>query len=375
MTYVTAGTGHRRAAEAVADAARERLPQSHVACVDLLHYTPSWLRWAYPRSYEGMVRRCPAAWAALYRGVDWGPLFWLLQPVRRWWNAAVASAYLRFVDACRPDVIIVTHFFPAGVLADAKRRGRLRSRLIVVVTDLFPHRLWLAPEADAVVVGSDQTQAIYRRRGVADDRLHLLGIPIASAFQRHVDRHAVLHALGLNPSRRTVLMAGGGMGVGPIAALMKRLATLEVTHPHQLQLIVVCGANAGLQHELDRVAEISAMPVRVFGFVETMPELMGAADLLVTKAGGLTVMEALAMGLPMIFSASIPGQEAWNADYAVRSGAAVKARDPDDVMRLVDEFLRQPERLHAMQERARAAGRPRAAVELVDQLIIGHAPS
>jgi processive 1,2-diacylglycerol beta-glucosyltransferase len=112
------------------------------------------------------------------------------------------------------------------------------------------------------------------------------------------------------------------------------------------------------------------MPLRLFGFVETMHELMQASDLLVTKAGGLTVMEALALGLPMVFCGTIPGQERPNADYVVQHGAGVMAKDAKDVIDTVLRLLDAPHELASMRSRAMALSRPRAAEELVERLIV-----
>ena len=241
---------------------------------------------------------------------------------------------------------------------------------MVIITDLFPHRVWFAEPAEAFVVGASPTYELCRQRGIAAQRLHLLGIPVSASFAAPLDREAALRALGLKPGRRTVLIAGGGMGVGPIAELVGRLLVMDADRAQRLQLIVVCGDHDQLRRSLDRLSRQARMPIRVFGFVETMAELMRMSDLLVTKAGGLTITEALATGLPLIICSVIPGQEQLNARYVASQGAAIMALRAPEVIDAIRRLLDDPAAVREMQERARALAFPRAAESVVERLIL-----
>lgn len=383
ISYVTAGAGHLRAAEAIAEAARRRFPDAQVSCVDLLTDTPPWLRWAYPRIYEVSVRFLPATWGWAYHLLDHPWLFRCYQPWRRRWNQAVARRFARRLEGERPDVIVTTHFFPTDVLATLRRAGRLSARFLVVLTDLFPHRLWLASEADAMVVASEQTRRTCEQRGIRAERLHVCGVPVELRFSAPVDRPALRRQLGLDPSRTTLLLASGGMGYGPLEPIMSMLLSLagardpsaRIPRPQaegaadpsvasRLQALVVCGHNRALAQRLTRRCAEAPFPVRVFGFVETMPELMQASDLLVTKAGGITIMEALTVGVPMVLCGTIPGQESFNAEYVVAHGAAVNAAHPAEAVAQVLRLFAHPSRLEAMRHAAKSLSRPRAAEEI-----------
>ncbi len=366
---MTAGTGHRRAAEAIAEAAQRRFPGAQIDCVNLLAYGPRRLAAAYSRIYRFLIQYLPTVWGFAYWTLDRPWIFRVIQPCRRRWNLLMARRFLHTIDSQPPDVVIATHFFPADLWAAAKRAGRLRARLIVVITDLFPHRLWLVPEADAVVVGSEETRTICSQRGVTTDRLHVLGIPVGSQFRLTADRAPLLRHLGLEPSRRTILLASGGIGVGPLIQLTKRVLALEAVRPNHAQLLVVCGENARIQRALEQLSSASSMPIRIFGFVNTMHELMQASDVMVTKAGGLTIMEAFAVALPMVFCGTIPGQEQLNAEYAARHGAGIMAHTVDEVVQTLLRVLDEPEQLRLMREHARALGRPNAARDLVEELL------
>ncbi|MBI3324817.1 MAG: glycosyltransferase [Candidatus Omnitrophica bacterium] len=366
---MTDGIGHRQAAQAVEEAVRSRLPGAEVACVDLLARCVAPVRRGYPVSYRALVRWLPSCWAIGFYGVDQAAVFRLVQGPRRAWNLAISGEFQRWVRELRPDVAIATHFFPADVLSAGKQQGWLTARLIVAITDVLPHHFWLASRADAFVVACEQTKAACLRRGVPAERIYPLGIPIMGVFGRLPARAAAKERLGLAPTRRTALVASGGMGYGPIRRLTRALAAEEQTQPGRLQLLVVCGDNAALAGSLRREAAGLAMPVHVFGFVSNMHELMAASDVHITKPGGLSIMESLAAGLPMVLSGAIPGQERFNARYVLDHGAAVEAATPPAVIREVLGLLDDEERLEAMTVRARELGRPRAAADLVEQLI------
>ncbi len=128
-----------------------------------------------------------------------------------------------------------------------------------------------------------------------------------------------------------------------------------------MQVVVVTGHDRRLYGVLSRTLRNAPNRVLLLGYVEAIHELMGASDLLVSKAGGLTVSEALAAGLPLVVHAPIPGQEEGNAEYLVRHGAGVVAASAPEVGRLVAALVRDEQRRLDMSERARRLGRPDAA--------------
>jgi len=282
----------------------------------------------------------------------------------------MARSFIRWAESLQADVIVTTHFFPGDVLAAARRAGRLRGRLVIVITDVFPHQLWLAREADEVVVATEETRAHCERRGVPADRLRVLGIPIDARFRPPADRVALARTLGLDPERRTVLVMSGGMGIGPIEEVVGRLLRLDHQAASTLQIVVVCGQNERLLARIRDLAKQSPVPVTPLGMASNMHELMGVSDVLVTKPGGLTVTEALAVGLPMVFCGAIPGQERFNAAHAVRGGAALDGRDARGAVEAAARLLAHPEALSAMRQHARDLGRPSAAEELVRRCIV-----
>jgi processive 1,2-diacylglycerol beta-glucosyltransferase len=324
----------------------------------------------YPKTYEWLIRNVPHVWAFCYYYLDNRLLGSVWHPFRHFWNMLMARKFSAELKLNQPNAIITTHFLPADVLSALKKNKSIRSKVCVVITDLHPHRFWLSRYADFFITGSDQTKKVCQKRGIPEHKLHTLGIPIGMQFSQAKDRAAILSSLGLSDSRRTLLIASGGMGVGPIEWLFKELVLLENSSPGKCQLIAVCGNNANLFTRLDAISKVSKMPVKVFGFTDIMDKLMFASDLMITKPGGLSVSEALASSLPMIFFGMIPGQEELNAKYTVARGAGLLARNKEEVITIVRELLGDSARLDIMKQKAKLAGNPNSARETVS-LIMG----
>jgi processive 1,2-diacylglycerol beta-glucosyltransferase len=158
--------------------------------------------------------------------------------------------------------------------------------------------------------------------------------------------------------------------VGRFERVVESLLLLEVVLPGRLQLLVVCGEDDATRMRLQQRSAPSAMPIRVFGFVDYMADLMAASDLVVSKAGGLTVSEALGRGLPLVLYHVIPGQERMNAQYVVQRGAAMIALRAVEVAAAVRRFLEDPGRAEAMRGAARALSHPNAAGAIVSDVLM-----
>jgi len=369
IAYVSAGAGHRRAAEALAQAVHQAFPDAIIQCRDALEDVPRWWRRLYPLTYYSLVRYAGPLWGMGFGLLDRQAVYACVQPLRRAWNRLVGRRIIQRLLRESPDLVMATHFFPADLVSACKRAGQFTGRLVVVITDLYPHRFWLAPLADAYICATPDTATAAQRRGIPPERLYALGIPIASACRTPFDRQRLMERFQLDPARRTVLVTSGGDTVGPFEAVVTHLMGLEQALPRRVQLLIVCGADARMAERLHRKIKDSSMPARVFGFIDQIPEAMALSDIVVTKAGGLTVAEALGRGVPLIFYFAIPGHEWWNARHAVRHGAALLTTRPAAVARDVLELLQHPERLASMRNAAQALSRPDAAEAIVSRVV------
>ena len=132
---------------------------------------------------------------------------------------------------------------------------------------------------------------------------------------------------------------------------------------------MVAGRNRTLLDAIDDLADGPHIALRRLGYVDYVDDLVAASDLVITKPGGLIVSEVLARGTPLAIVDPIPGQEEWNADFVAGAGAGIQLRMPEMVPPAVLALLEEPDRLESLARHARQAGRPRAALEIADNVL------
>ena len=367
---VSAGAGHMRAAEALRLTAEKNLPGVVTQHLDVMQYVPSAMRKLYTDFYILLVNSYPALWGMLYqRSADAdpdGPIHKFRRAVERLGTGDLRKA----VNAFAPDAIVCTHFLPAEVLTHELRHGRLHIPVWVQVTDFDLHAMWVIPGMTGFFAASEEIAFRMRANKIEPQRIHVTGIPVMPAFGDSHDRLECCQRFGLQPKRRTIMLMGGGAGVGRLDEVAGMLMQLE----HDFQLIVLAGRNEQALARLRMLAVEHPERLFPFGFTTDVAPLMACADLLITKPGGLTISESLAVGIPMIVYAPIAGQEERNADYLLEQGAALKAIDMVSLEYRLNELLADTARLERMRDCARSIGRPRAARDVLDTVLVHLAP-
>ncbi len=359
------GGGHLRAAEAVEAALKIVAPDVHVENHDILQFTNAVFRRFYGQAYLDLVNRVPHVVGYVYD--------WLDQPSRTRNNAgdrlrcAVEKLNLKkftmFVTSQPWDLVINTHFLSAELIATLKREGTLRVPQTTACTDFETHRLWINQPCERYFTATQEGAAYLKHWRVPEADIAVTGIPVCPPFSQPADRAACLAKHELDGTRPVILQLCGGFGVGPVEAIYHRLLEL----PQSLQLAIVCGRNEELKTALAKTPVPERHRVKLLGFTREIDELMGCADLIVSKPGGLTTSEALARGVPMAIVNPIPGQESRNSDYLLENGAAIKINHPALLPLKISQLLNDPARLTRMRASAAALGHPQAAFEVVRQ--------
>lgn len=257
------------------------------------------------------------------------------------------------------DVIVSVHPLFNDVTLRYWMKAPRRVPFVIVICDIGSiHALWCA-NADLVIAPHEGARRRAIACGVPPERVVVTGFPIRLRFREVRGRPKAFWRaqLGWRPDLPTVLVMGGGEGMGKVFENARAVA--EAGLP--LQLAVVAGRNERLRRRLEAVDW--PVPTYIYGFVRTIPEMMAAADVIVTKAGPNTIAEALAVGRPMILTHYLPGQEEGNVDYVVQGGAGRYAPEPEQVKEAIREWLSRPEVLTSFAQRAAAMGYPDAALD------------
>jgi 1,2-diacylglycerol 3-beta-galactosyltransferase len=265
----------------------------------------------------------------------------------------------------QPDAIISTYPLYHPPLAGVFTLTRRRTPLYTVVTDFgIVHSLWFNRAADACFVATEKVRQLAIAHGVAPEKVHITGIPVAPALtDRSRDPAELRAALGWSLDKPVMLVVGSKrvQGLPDLLRVLNHSAL-------PLQLAIVAGGDDELYAELLRFEW--HLPVYLYNWVADMPALMRAADGVVSKAGGLIIAEALACGLPLLLIDVLPAQEKGNVDIVLQSGAGELALSPGDALEVLYHWLADGGALLTQRAaNARAVGRPRAALDIAEHVM------
>jgi len=339
VCYASAGSGHSRAAQAVYHYLTKNYPELSPKLVDILDYTNLLFANLYSHGYSLLVSHLTFVWAIGYHLTK-------VKCICRFFNFICRLNCLPFRNLLikeQPDVVLATHFFPAEMVACLKRKKRLNSRLVMVVTDFGSHAFWILRQCDDYIVGSDSTRSHFIAQGINQEKIKVMGIPIRSGF-------SIGRQKNKSGEEFTALLITGSFGFSLIERAVEMLFS-------EIKLLVVCGRNQRLYKRLERKGYSTA---RLFGFVEDISELMRQADIIITKPGGSTIAEALAMELPLIFIKGIPGQETENARILEDYGCATISKDLKSLRDAIINLKTHPETLELMRTNIRKIRNPDA---------------
>ncbi|SDF54328.1 MGDG synthase family glycosyltransferase [Sporolituus thermophilus] len=344
------GSGHHQAAQALRQALLSRCCR-----VDVVDFFGGEHRYAgklIKAAYFRLLRLFPEIYDYLYHYTDASRYG---ESIKGLLDRLSRRYIRRLIRRYRPDVLVFTHPFPCGAAAGLKRADLINVPLVAVVTDFAVHRLWEYPEVDDYCVASDGLVSHLVRKGYDLSRVHGVGVPIRPVF-------AELDGTARRPGH--VLVMGGGVGLGPAQEVVQALMDAKgVTAIH-----VVCGKNVRLYRSLQ--AMVSTNPrLHLYQYTSLVPQLMAAAEVLITKPGGLTASEALAAGLPMVLVDAIGGQEEDNARFLTATGAALWAHDAETAARCTETILNDSMCRAKMQESCRRLARPQAARAVAEIVI------
>lgn len=357
LLTASTGNGHTSAANAISEEAGKRNVVAPV--IDAMDHCPKAFRKWFKNGYEMLVRRSPETWGYLYRASD--------KPYAEYWvqtflDETCTGPLTKVLNNQRPQWVVCTHSLPQPRLHRLKKKYGFK--VAVVVTDLYPHRMWLRGKPDLFFVPGTWTQDILAKRlPHSIGKTVVTGIPIAAAFANPIGREAARKELGIPLDKKFVLLTSGGIGGGEIVQAAQALAEAGVNQE------VVCG-----RHHVNegKLRDLNLPNATVYGQVpqDKMALLMQACDLMVAKAGGLTTCEALSTGCPFVIHMPllIPGQEEGNADFLAAIGAGVKTHNSDELVAQVMSLLADPAKLQAMSAAGKKHAQPQAAQMIVTEL-------
>jgi len=357
--YISRYSGHYHAAKAIEEGLKEVWGDIDTMMINALSYTSPLLGTIINKAYLEVIKKKPEVWGQIYDNPE---VMEKTRKARETLQKFNMSKIEKLLEEYSPDVVFCTQAFPCGMVANYKKKSGKDIFLVGVLTDYAPHSYWIHDEVDFYIAPSSETTELLERKGVSSPKIKSLGIPVDPKFRRTHDVGRIKKDLGFPEKNPTILFMGGSQGLGSMEEVVKALLR---DPKHSYRLLVVTGSNKRLYSKMKRLGgKRYADNIRVMSYVENIDELMEAADIIVTKAGGMTVSEAMVKKLPMLISDPIPGHERMNTDFLVKNGAAVEVEDCGNLHEKINELFDSENALTVMRENVEKLSKPDSALDI-----------
>lgn len=335
------GSGHTKAAEALAQGISHEEPSIRTQIVEIgkmLHPTTTTL---ILRSYQKLITKYPNLWKILYQSKQ-------DRPISGWLQFIIYHLFHRNIEQVleqiKPHLVICTHPFSSSTISRLKKTG-YPVRLCTVITDFHAHRVWVQREVDLYIVSGEEVSRQLMHMGIPRNRIAAAGIPVKADFSTKTSKQEARTELKLQ-NLPTIMVMGGGLGLGGI----HELALSLLKRKDSVQLLICTGYNEDLRLSLQHNELFQHPHIMIMGFVDIIDQLLDAADLLITKPGGLTCFEALSKGVPMLIYQPIPGHEEYNCRYLVERELAIRINEVLEVDDWIGKLLHSPESFALLHE-------------------------
>lgn len=358
------GAGHIRAAEALHHTASLTGLPIYTEHYDVLDFTSKLFKRLYSDSYLQMVNRAPELWGYLYKQSEQKP--YEKKILIKSFDQLTYRRYLQILRELHPDAIICTHFLPYISVSSELRKKKITAPIFAATTDFDIHQLWIDPIVERYFVFHEESAWQLQSKNVPGEKIKVTGIPVMPEFRFKEKPKVARKKLGIDINSFTVLALSGGFGIGRVKEIVEQVSrTLRAFPKTKYNLLVVCGKNDKARAELQAMHFPENVHPQIFGFITNIHESMDAADVLISKAGGLTSSEALAKSLPMLIVDPIPGQESRNTDLIVEYGAGWKAINLFNLSYKLRRILETPSMLQNARLATRHLAKPNAATTIL----------
>ncbi len=359
----TFGDGHKQVAKAISEAVNHYASDFEPITIDAMLWLHPYL---YPVSnyfYKKVIKMFPNIYGYLYQKTK------IRSPFSDKLEVLFSSGMYTMLDIIKrtnAKVVVSTYPFAASMISKLKENRLIDIPTVTIITDYTNHSSWIHPFTDQYIVGSEKVKASLIAAGVERGKINCTGIPIMQKFTHTQPREQLALKYELKPNQFTILVMGGGDGfIGKGIDTFKAFEKLDVS----IQLIIVCGRNKKLRKLLSEELCNSKHKLLILGYCENVNELMAISDLLISKPGGVTITEAMAMELPLLIYKPLPGQEEENADYLMNLGLAMLCENENDVIKKVQQTMNNSFQLALIKHRTKMFYLKNSSIDAVDVIL------
>lgn len=363
--YASYGGGHLSAAKSIESVINEKYPNIETKVIDCMKYINKPIEAVTTSAYRHMAKK--GTWGKLYNASQKGFMAHVSQRA----NIIMSHRMLKLLRAENPDMVISAHPFSSQMCAYLKHKEKVNFPLATIMTDFAPHDQWLVwhENTEYFFVAHDKMKQYLISKGINENKVYALGIPINSKFTKEYNREDTLKEFNLQDNKKTVLFFGGwNSGNAQIRTLQIFDAIAKTSNKYQV--VALSAKNQKLQEGYEKIIKDNNLNnVTILDYTTKIPELMSVADLVVAKPGGLTTSESLAMNLPMIIINPIAGQEEENAEFLEQKGVGVWIRKDDNIEEKISNLLSDDNKLLKMKNNTNLLAHRYATYEIVKTII------
>ena len=353
------GSGHNKAANAVAEAIKRKYPVNKINVIDFMSTETAYFNSLVKDIYLKMLDHTPSVYEFFYKFTSDSTKGSTIQSV---FAHAMKKDMRELIKKYEADMVICTHPFPCAAASYLKQTGEINIPLITVMTDFCVHQFWLYKNIDIYFTANDLLKKEMVNQGLLEERIFVTGIPVGYNFRVDYNRDDLLAKFKLEKDKPVALIMGGGLGLGGVKNALCQLERLK----KDIQILVITGANLALWSEMNEYAQHSKHKIFVWGYSHNIQEFMSVATFLISKPGALTISEALTRELPMILHDPIPGPEVDNAKFVSDNGAAIWVKHQDTLDAVVREVLSDATILPKLRNNAKVLKKPYASDNIAD---------
>ena len=357
------GNGHIRAAGALEACAQEIYPNIKITNVNVKRFMPLIHRKIFHDLYLYFANKCPFIWSYIYYKTDKPyPETWLGRAIK-WFRKKITARMMREVLRLNPDYIICSHFLPAEILNDYKAKNDFKTPVSVVVTDFSLHWVYVNTVLEHYFVNCTEVKDLLIARGVENERIHITGCPVFPEFTKDYSRketQLLRRKHGFRDKMNIFLVMMGGNGVGK----MKRLCKILLERFSEYGVIALAGDNPKKVQALKMVEHEYPGRLLTVAFTDEVAQYLAMSDIVITKPGGISTSECIAIKKPMVIINPIPGQEERNVDYLIERGIITKAYNEDSLK--YREVLSSVDRMKFIANQLKKISQPRAGYDIVN---------
>lgn len=328
IVSVSAGAGHVRAGAALQKTAEMFFPHVIARHIDMMDYVSAPMRAAIVDSYDLIMRQAPELWQFIYDKTNTAAIGKRFAGLTKFINQVNAAKFYELVEREQPDAVLCTHFLPASALMGAPSKHKITAPISIVMTDYDKHALLLTPGLDRYFISTEKMRWKMIRNGIEKNRIVLSGIPVDPVLYEKKSKKALRKKYSIAEGAQVVLVLSGGQGMSKSDALVRELFSLK----EPMTILAVAGKNEKLEAALLKLTPPAHHTLHCFGWTNDMDELLRAADVVVSKPGGMTTTECITLCVPLIAMEPIAGQEEENALYILEHNLGRVAQTREDMV-------------------------------------------